>query len=256
MTFIMGITGKGGVGKTTFSALLIKAIIEKKLGVILAVDADPNHNLNQKLGLVVENTIGDLREDIVKSVDNLPPSMSKHDYVEYQVRMALTESTNFDLLVMGRQEGPGCYCYINNILRSYVDALADNYDFIIIDNEAGMEHLSRRTTKAMDALFVVSDPSKIGVETAARIKDLAKDMELKIGKHVLVLNRVVGDLPDSLKEDISKGGFDLVFILPNDDTIGRFNMEGKDMLSLPSDSVVANEVVNITDQILEEKPNG
>jgi CO dehydrogenase maturation factor len=220
------------------------------------VDADPNHNLNQKLGLEIENTIGDLREDIVKSVDNLPPSMSKHEYVEYQVRMALTESENFDLLVMGRQEGPGCYCYINNILRSYVDALADNYDFIVIDNEAGMEHLSRRTTKAMDALFVVSDPSKIGVETAARIKDLAKDMELKIGKHVLILNRVVGDLPDLLKEDISKGGFDLVFILPNDDTIGRFNMEGKDMLSLPSDSVVAGEVANITDQILEEKPNG
>jgi CO dehydrogenase maturation factor len=252
----MGITGKGGVGKTTFSALLIKAIIEKKLGVILAVDADPNHNLNQKLGLEVENTIGDLREGIVKSVDDLPPSMSKHDYVEYQVRMALTESTNFDLLVMGRQEGPGCYCYINNILRSYVDTLADNYDFIVIDNEAGMEHLSRRTTKAMDALFVVPDPSKIGVETAARIKDLAKDMELKIGKHVLVLNRVLGDLPDSLKEDISKGGFDLVFILPNDDTIGRFNMEGKDMLSLPSDSMVANEVANIMDQVLEEKSNG
>jgi CO dehydrogenase maturation factor len=250
------VTGKGGVGKTTFSALLIKSIIEKKLGVILAVDADPNHNLNQKLGLEIENTIGDLREDIVKSVDNLPPSMSKHEYVEYQVRMALTESENFDLLVMGRQEGPCCYCYINNILRSYVDALADNYDFIVIDNEAGMEHLSRRTTKAMDALFVVSDPSKIGVETAARIKDLAKDMELKIGKHVLILNRVVGDLPDLLKEDISKGGFDLVFILPNDDTIGRFNMEGKDMLSLPSDSVVAGEVANITDQILEEKPNG
>jgi CO dehydrogenase maturation factor len=256
LTFIIGVTGKGGVGKTTFSALLIKAIIEKKLGVILAVDADPNHNLNQKLGLEVENTIGDLREDIVKSVDSLPQSMSKHDYVEYQVRMALTESTNFDLLVMGRQEGPGCYCYINNILRSYVDTLADNYDFIVIDNEAGMEHLSRRTTKAMDALFVVSDPSKIGVETASRIKDLAKDMELKIGKHILILNRVVDDLPDSLQDDISKSGFDLVFILPNDNTIGRFNMEGKDMLSLPLDSEVAKEVARIMDQVLEETTNG
>lgn len=256
MTYIIGITGKGGVGKTTFSALLIKAIIEKKLGVILAVDADPNHNLNQKLGLEVENTIGDLREDIVKSVDNLPPSMSKHEYVEYQVRMALTESENFDLLVMGRQEGPGCYCYINNILRSYVDTLADNYDFIVIDNEAGMEHLSRRTTKAMDALFVVSDPSKIGIETASRIKDLAKDMELKIGTHVLILNRVVGELPDSLKEEISKGGFDHVFILPNHDTIGRFNMEGRDMLSLPPDSQVAMEVAKIMDRVLEDKANG
>ena len=256
MTFIIGITGKGGVGKTTFSALLIKAIIEKKLGVILAVDADPNHNLNQKLGVDVENTIGDLREDIIKSADNLPQSMSKHDYVAYQVRMALTETDNFDLLVMGRQEGPGCYCYINNILRSYVDTLADNYDFIVIDNEAGMEHLSRRTAKAMDALFVVSDPSKIGVETAGRIKDLAKEMELKIGAHFLVLNRLTGEMPDSLKEDISKSGFDMIFTIPSDDAISMFNMEGKDLLSLPSDSNIALEVAKIVDQILKENSNG
>jgi CO dehydrogenase maturation factor len=256
MTFIIGITGKGGVGKTTFSALLIKAIMEKKMGVILAVDADPNHNLNQKLGVEVENTIGDLREDIVKSVDNLPQSMSKHDYVEYQVRMALTETDKFDLLVMGRQEGPGCYCYINNILRSYVDTLADNYDFIVIDNEAGMEHLSRRTTKAMDVLFVVSDPSKIGVETAGRIKDLAKDMELKIGKHVLVLNRLVGEMPDSLKEDISKIGFELVFTIPSDDIISMFNMEGKDLISLSSDSNIASEVATILNEIVKENPDG
>jgi CO dehydrogenase maturation factor len=256
MTYIMGITGKGGVGKTTFSALLIRSIIEKKLGVILAVDADPNHNLNQKLGCDIENTIGDLREDIVKSVDNLPESMSKHDYVEYQVRMALTESDKFDLLVMGRQEGPGCYCYINNILRSYVDTLSDNYDFIIIDNEAGMEHLSRRTTKAMDVLFVVSDATKIGVETAGRIKELANEMELKIGKYVLVLNRVVGELPESLKNDLEAVGFDLVFLLPNDDSIGRFNMEGKDLLTLPSDSTAMAEVIKVLDSVLEDKPNG
>jgi CO dehydrogenase maturation factor len=253
MTFIVGITGKGGVGKTTFSALFIRAIMEKKLGVILAVDADPNHNLNQKLGVDVENTIGDLREDIVKSADDLPESMSKHDYVEYQVRMALTESDKFDLLVMGRQEGPGCYCYINNILRSYVDTLSDNYDYIIIDNEAGMEHLSRRTTKAMDVLFVISDPSKIGVETAARIKSLASDMDLKIGKHVLVLNRVVGELPDSLKEDISNAGFDLFFCIPSNETIGMYNMEGKDLLALPPDSKVVVEVSQILDEVLKGK---
>jgi CO dehydrogenase maturation factor len=253
MTYIVGITGKGGVGKTTFSALFIRAIIEKKMGVILAVDADPNHNLNQKLGVEVENTIGDLREDIVKSVDNLPESMSKHEYVEYQVRMALTESEQFDLLVMGRQEGPGCYCYINNILRSYVDTLSDNYDYIIIDNEAGMEHLSRRTTKAMDVLFVISDPSKIGVETAARIKSLASDMELQIGKHVLVLNRVVGEMPDSLKEDVSSAGFDHFFSIPSDESIGMYNMEGKDLLSLPADSTVVKEVANILDEVLKGK---
>ncbi len=194
MTYIIGVTGKGGVGKTTFTALLIKAITEKKMGVVLAVDADPNYNLNEKLGVTIENTIGSLREDIVKSVDSLPQSMSKHEYVEYQVRLALTETEDFDLLVMGRQEGPGCYCYINNILRSFVDSLSDNYDFIVIDNEAGMEHLSRRTTKNMDVLFVVSDASKIGVQTAGRIKELARGMEIKIGRFSEFKTSNYGDL--------------------------------------------------------------
>ncbi|UCE39631.1 MAG: AAA family ATPase [Thermoplasmata archaeon] len=254
MTFIIGVTGKGGVGKTTVSALLIKAIIEKKLGVILAVDADPNYNLNQKLGVVIENTIGSLREDIVKAVDSLPQSMSKHDYVEYQVRMALTESENFDLLVMGRQEGPGCYCYINNILRSYVDTLTDNYDFIVIDNEAGMEHLSRRTTKAMDVLIVVSDASKIGIETAGRIKKLAEAMELKIGKYVLIVNRVIGEgTIDSNFAD--EQGFDAVYIIFGDTEVESYNAQGKSLLLLPKKSNAATGVEAILGKILEDNKN-
>lgn len=252
MTTILGVTGKGGVGKTTVSALLIKAIIERKLGVILAVDADPNYNLNQKLGVEIENTIGSLREDIVKAVDSLPQSMSKHDYVEYQVRLALTETENFDLLVMGRQEGPGCYCYINNILRNFVDTLVDNYDFIVIDNEAGMEHLSRRTTKAMDILFVVSDASKIGIETARRIKKLAEAMEIRIGKYVLVLNRV-------LKEDASNSkladeqGFDEIYTILADLEVESYNAQGKSLLLLPKESNAATSVEAILGQVLEEK---
>jgi CO dehydrogenase maturation factor len=252
LTTIFGITGKGGVGKTTVSALLIKAIIEKKLGVILAVDADPNYNLNQKLGVEIENTIGSLREDIIKAVDSLPQSMSKHDYVEYQVRLALTETENFDLLVMGRQEGPGCYCYINNILRNFVDTLVDNYDFIVIDNEAGMEHLSRRTTKAMDVLFVVSDASKIGIETAGRIKKLAEAMELRIGKYVLVLNRV-------LEEGASDGkladeqDFDEIFTILADLEVESYNAQGESLLSLPKESNAAASVESILGQVLEAK---
>ncbi len=253
MTFIIGITGKGGVGKTTFASLLIGAIIEKKLGVILAVDADPNYNLNQKLGVDIENTIGDLREDIIKAVDSLPQSMSKYDYVEYQVRLALTESENFDLLVMGRQEGPGCYCYINNILRSYVDTLSDNYDFIVIDNEAGMEHLSRRTTKAMEVLFVISDASKIGIETAGRIRKLAEAMDLKIGKYALVINRITpNDLVNFIESAKQQGFFD-VFIIPADIELERFNIEGKSLLSLPEESKVKIKVAAILDKILEKK---
>lgn len=256
LSFIIGVTGKGGVGKTTFTALIIKAIIEKKLGVVLAVDADPNHNLNQKLGVGVENTIGSLREDIVKAVDSLPQSMSKQDYVDYQIRMALTESDDFDLLVMGRQEGPGCYCYINNILRTYIDTLSEKYDFIVIDNEAGMEHLSRRTTKAMDMLFVVSDASKIGIETAGRIKELAKDMALKIGRNVLVINRVPEERATTLEEIKQEQGFDEVFTITDDDSVNIFNIEGKSLLSLPKESKAAGDVTNILGQMLEEKHHG
>lgn len=252
MTQIIGITGKGGVGKTTFSSLLIKTLIEKKLGVILAVDADPNHNLNQKLGVAVENTIGSLREDIVKAVDDLPQSMSKHDYVEYQVRMALTEKDDFDLLVMGRQEGPGCYCYINNILRSYVDTLSENYDFVIIDNEAGMEHLSRRTTKRMEILFVVSDASKIGIETAGRIRELAGEMELKIGKQVLIVNRASESAENAVREAASEQGFTDIFIIPRDDEIEAYNLEGKSLLTLPRESNASAEVAEIVGKVFSQ----
>ncbi len=252
MTTILGVTGKGGVGKTTVSALLIKAIIKKKLGVILAVDADPNYNLNQKLGVEIENTIGSLREDIIKAVDSLPQSMSKHDYVEYQVRLALTETENFDLLVMGRQEGPGCYCYINNILRNFVDTLVDNYDFIVIDNEAGMEHLSRRTTKAMDVLFVVSDASKIGIETAGRIKKLAEAMELRIGKYVLVLNRVLEE-GASDSEFTAEQGFDAVYTILADLEVESNNTRGESLLLLPKESNAPKSVEAILGQVLEEK---
>ncbi len=253
MTFIIGVSGKGGVGKTTFTALLVKAITDKKLGVVLAVDADPNYNLNEKLGVEIENTIGSLREEIMKSVDSLPQSMSKHEYVEYQVRMALTESKDFDLLVMGRQEGPGCYCYINNILRSFVDTLSDNYDFIVIDNEAGMEHLSRRTTKNMDVLFVVSDASKIGVQTAGRIKELARGMEIKIGRDVLVISRVSEDMIEGLREHSAQQGFEEVYAVPDDEYVGSTNIEGKSLLSLPKDSKAAMKVAYILDQVVEEK---
>lgn len=252
MTTVLGVTGKGGVGKTTFSALLIKAIMKKKLGVILAVDADPNYNLNQKLGVEVENTIGSLREDIVKAVDSLPQSMSKHDYVEYQVRLALTETENFDLLVMGRQEGPGCYCYINNILRNFVDTLVDKYDFIVIDNEAGMEHLSRRTTKAMDVLFVVSDASRIGIETAGRIKKLAEAMELRIGKYVLVLNRVLGEVANQSKF-AKEQGFHEIYTIFADLEVESFNAKGESLLLLPSESEAAKSVEEILNHVMEEK---
>ncbi len=253
MAFTIGVTGKGGVGKTTFTALLIKSIIQRKLGVVLAVDADPNHNLNEKLGVEVGNTIGKLREQIVKDVNSIPISMSKQEYVEYQIQMALTEAKDFDLLIMGRQEGPGCYCYINNILRTYIDTLSNNYDYIIIDNEAGMEHLSRRTTKHNDILFIITDASKIGIETAGRIKELAKEMELKIGKEFLVINRAPNDLPEILNDTAYRYGFNDVLKVPYDDIIERCNIEGRSLLELSGDSPAFAMINTIANQIALRK---
>jgi CO dehydrogenase maturation factor len=178
LSIIIGVAGKGGVGKSTVSSLLIRNITNKKDSVILAVDADSNSTLCQMLGVDIEQTVGDLREELVKDVDNIPQGMSKFEYVQYQLRLAMAEGDKFDLITMGRPEGPGCYCYINNILRTYMDALVDKYNYIIIDNEAGMEHLSRRTTREMDKFFVVTDFTPIGFETAERIRDLSQDMDI------------------------------------------------------------------------------
>jgi CO dehydrogenase maturation factor len=191
--FTVAVAGKGGVGKTTFSALAIRHLHQATGDVVLAVDADPNANLHAKLGVAAGRTIGDIREELLAEGDSLPAGVSKQEHVDYQVKLALTEGDGFDLLTMGRPEGAGCYCYVNNILRTFVDSLSEKYRFIVIDNEAGMEHLSRRTTRTSDVLFVVSDASKAALESAVRIAALAREMDLEIGRVALVRNMVGPD---------------------------------------------------------------
>jgi len=186
--FVISVAGKGGVGKTTIAALIIRELCGEDKPV-LAVDADPNYNLGEALGLPVTSTIGAIREELMKTKDELPAGVSKHQLVEYQIRLALQEEDCFDLLTMGRQEGPGCYCYINSVLRSFIDAMVSKYDYIVIDNEAGLEHLSRRTTVGSDLLLIVSDTNPVSTKAAGRIARLADDMELKIRRKVLVLNQ-------------------------------------------------------------------
>lgn len=228
-TFTMAVAGKGGVGKTTFSALAIRHLHEAAGEVVLAVDADPNANLHAKLGVTATRTIGDIREEMLKEVDKLPAGVSKQEHVDYQVRLALTEGDGFDLLTMGRPEGPGCYCYVNNILRTFVDSLSDKYQSIVIDNEAGLEHLSRRTTRASDVLFVVSDGSKAALEAAIRIASLAREMDLEIGRTVLVRNM---QGPDSgMKEP--RGGFDGVYSVRDSATIRSGSAESESLLGIP-----------------------
>lgn len=242
----LAVSGKGGVGKTTLASLLVKLLSKRK--VMLAVDADPNTNLNLMLGVEVEKTIGQLREEITEDPDAIPDGMSKQDYTEYQLQMSIVEGSKFDLIAMGRQEGPGCYCYINNLLRVFMDSLAEKYPYVIIDNEAGMEHLSRRTTRNTDFLFIVSDTTRTGVLTAERIRKMTEDLKLNTGTTCLVLNRTA-EVPENLQENIAQGGFDHVVTLPEDNTISEFVSQGRPLVDLPETSPAFIKIKQIAKEI-------
>jgi CO dehydrogenase maturation factor len=226
MSFRIAVVGKGGVGKSTISAMLVRALGHSSNKLIMAVDADPNANLGEKLGARPEHTIGELREQLLKKADELPPGQSKQEYVEYQMRLATVEGKGFDLLTMGRPEGPGCYCYINNILRTFLDLAMQKYDFVVIDNEAGMEHLSRRTTLSMDLLLLVTDPTKVGVETASRLLALAKEMGLEVKRKVLIINGIREALHDVVQQEIKRLDVDDVVRIPFSDDVLNFSAEG------------------------------
>jgi CO dehydrogenase maturation factor len=238
MTKTIAVSGKGGVGKTTLSALLIKYFTSQNK-LILAVDADPNANLDSKLGVKAETSIGALREEMMKNIDNIPSGMSKMDWLNYKMRLAITEAKGFDLLAMGRPEGPGCYCYVNQVLRTLLDKVSEHYLYIVIDCEAGMEHLSRRTTRDIDTLIIVSDSTREGILTAGRIKGLTEEMVLKIGKIRLVVNLFHGsEIPESLIELASELGFESkeITALPYDENIEKCAIENCPVIEIPDDS--------------------
>ncbi len=250
MTSTIAVAGKGGTGKTTVSGLIIKYLLEKKMTPILAVDADANSNLNEVLGVEVENSIGGVREDITKNVGSIPPGMPKDAYLELKVQEILVEANGFDLLVMGRPEGPGCYCYVNNILRKYMDILAKNYRYVIMDNEAGMEHLSRRTTYEVDHLLLVSDTSPRAIRAAAKIKDLARELELKVKKTHLIINRVPDiELNPVLKHEIERLNLELLGIVPLDERILEIDLEKGPIFELPDDSGAFRAISNLMGEL-------
>jgi CO dehydrogenase maturation factor len=233
MSFTIAISGKGGTGKTTFCGMVIRYLLEQDRGPILAVDADANANLNEVLGVPVTSTIGEARELMKKDV---PSGMTKDVWFEYKVQESLIEARGFDLLVMGRPEGPGCYCAANTLARKCIDLLSGNYGYVVIDNEAGMEHFSRTTTRDVDLLFILSDGSRRGVLTAARIRDLVHEINLNIKREVLILSRVDGDPAPDLIEEIGRHGLELAGVIPSDEAISRFDLEGRPTFELPADS--------------------
>lgn len=257
MTAVIAVSGKGGTGKTTLAALMISYLIGEGLKPVLAVDADSNSNLDLVLGVELPQTIGGVREELSDKVQKqeLPAGVSKQDILEMQVEQALVETEDFDLISMGRPEGPGCYCAINNMLRVFLDRLSEHYRFAVIDNEAGMEHLSRRTTRNIDLMFIVSDPSQRGIETAERIHELAKSMELNVGKYYLVLSRMRGPLEGPLEESISKLDFELAGIIPEDPEVTRLDAQGKPLVELNPQTPARKAVNEILETVLQEVSN-
>ena len=230
---IIALVGKGGVGKSTISSQLARALSKKE--IVLAVDADPNSNLCDKLGIEVTGTIGGLRNEIVAHPDMIPAGMSKQDYIALHVRQIMTETDRMDLLVMGRPEGEGCYCFTNDVLKQCFNELIPRYKYTVIDNEAGMEHLSRRVLPKANVMIFVSDPTKIGVRTASRLSTLADEVHIESDRRILVINNVFGQISDSLMDEAKAAGFDDVFVMPHDDFISESAMEGEE-LDVPPDT--------------------
>jgi CO dehydrogenase maturation factor len=232
----IAVAGKGGTGKTTTSALLIRSLIDKKAGNILALDADPNSNLNELLGIKINMTVGQLVEDFKKNGAVISSGIYKDQMVEMNIHQAVVEGKDFDLLAMGRGEGPGCYCAANNLFKKYIDMLQDSYDYIVMDNEAGMEHLSRKTTHNVKYLLLISDPSLRGVQAAARLRDLSKELKINVGEVFLILNRV-DDKPDTrLLDFIKEQNFEILGIINSDKNIIDIELSGKSIFELPAGS--------------------
>jgi CO dehydrogenase maturation factor len=227
--------GKGGTGKTTIAGLLIRYMLKRRMIPILAIDADSNSNLNDVLGVSLQETLSDAREMMKTSV---PAGMTKDIFMEMKMEQSLVEGEGFDLIAMGRPEGPGCYCAANNLLSSLIDRLMQNYDYLVVDNEAGMEHFSRLTQKDVDLLLLVSDPSRRGLAAACRIAELVRGLPMRVGETVLLVNQVAGELPSWPVDVLKYFDGERITTFPADPLLARYDMEGKATITLPDDTPI------------------
>ncbi len=250
MTINIAVAGKGGTGKTSITSLVIRYLLKNNLGTVLAVDADPNSNLAESLGLEVKQTVGRILNQFQGEKLKIPPGMTKEAYLEYQLNAAITESKNIDLITMGRGEGPECYCYPNVVIRKLIDDWAKNYAFVVMDNEAGMEHLSRRTTQNIDEILLVSDHSIKGLRAIAHIRELIKELKLVVKRESIIINNVPGEVDLRLRGEMERLGIKPAAVVPADEEISKYDLEQKPLLQLPDNSKAVTAVNELMDRLL------
>ena len=248
----IAVAGKGGVGKTTTCGMLIDYLCKKKNGPVLVVDADANSNLNEVLGVEVETSLGAIREEMAQAEmkGTIPAGMTKADYADFKFNSAIVEEDDFDMLVMGRTQGKGCYCYVNGVLKTQVDKYAKNYSYIVMDNEAGLEHVARGTLPRVDTMLLISDCSRRGVQAVARIAEMVQEMNLNPGQMGLIINRAPNGVLDAgVKEEIEKHGLTLFGVLPHDDAVYRCDCEGEPSSKLPDNDPMKLALKGIAESI-------
>ncbi len=250
MSFNIAVAGKGGSGKTSITSLIIRYLKKGSRGPILAVDADPNANLGESLGLSINKTIGSIIASFNDEKINIPPGMTKEAYLEYKLNETVVESTGLDLITMGRGEGPECYCYPNVLMRKFADTLSGSYSYMVMDNEAGMEHLSRRTTQNVDELLIISDHSVKGIRTVARIRDLVSELKLVVNRQSVVINFVPTTLDPIVSEELAKLGIEPTAIIPWDEEVHDYDLKLKPLLDMPDTSKAVRAVNNLMAEIL------
>ncbi|MBR4109185.1 MAG: AAA family ATPase [Oscillospiraceae bacterium] len=252
MPHTIAVAGKGGVGKTTTCGMMIDYLCKKKQGPVLVVDADANSNLNEVLGVEAEITLGTIREEMAQAElkGTLPAGMTKADYAEFKFNSALIEEDDFDMIVMGRTQGKGCYCFVNGVLKTQVDKYAKNYKYVVMDNEAGLEHVARGTLPHVDTMLLISDCSRRGIQAAARVAQTIEEMELKPERLGLIVNRAPeGVLDEGVKAEIEKHGLDLLGVLPQDESVYRCDCDGEPSAKLPDDNPVKKALAAIMQSI-------
>lgn len=249
----IAISGKGGTGKTTLAALIIRWLSRHKGRPILAVDADANVNLNDLLGVELKDTLGGIREEMRTLTKKPAGSMTKQQFLEYKIQASLVETPDFDLIAMGRPEGPGCYCYANNLLRDILKTLSSNYKYVVIDNQAGMEHLSRQTSQNIDCLLIVSDPSIRGIRAAGKISRLIQELDTRVKEKYLVLNRVQDSIPQMVGDAIKEEGLHLLAALPDDPKLVELDQEGRTIEAVSEDSPACMAVSLLLTRLLKFK---